>query len=130
MDKAYPVVGPMNSGLANDVATAPGDLPSADVEARAVLRSTQFRHDNTISPTAPGAGEPVLVEATTGELVPLARAAVFYTTDGSLPNVGASSVLMEPAIVEWDPFAGFLTYWRAELPPQPAGTVVRYPVGG
>src|SRR5207253_9414684 len=84
----------------------------------------------TITPLAPGPGEPALVEATTGELMPLARAAVYYTTDGSVPHAGSSSVPMQAATVDWDTFAGFLTRWRAELPPQPGGTVVRYRIGG
>src|SRR5438270_3714530 len=94
-DKPHYPSGPANSGLANEVATAPGDLPFAAVQNRASLRREQFRHDNTITPLAPGPDEPVLVEATTGELVPLAGTAVFYTTDGSVPHVGSSSVAME-----------------------------------
>src|SRR5258708_6541313 len=86
---------PAASGLANDVATAPGDLPVAAIQARAASQSEQFRHDNTITPLAPGPDEPVMVEATTGERMPLYRAAVFYTTDGSMPDVGSMSVPME-----------------------------------
>ncbi|MFL5735595.1 MAG: alpha-amylase family glycosyl hydrolase, partial [Chloroflexia bacterium] len=121
---------PANSGLAGDVATAPGDLPIRDLEARARLRREQFRHDNTITPLAPGPDEPVLLDATTGEEMLLAGAAVFYTTDGSAPDANSQSVPMQIATVKWDVFAGFLTHWQAQLPPQPAGTVVRYRIGG
>ncbi len=122
--------GPAAGGLANDVATAPGDLPIAAVQVRFALQREQFRHDNTITPLAPGPDEAVVVEATTGEGMSLSRAAVFYTTDGSVPDAGSVSVPMEVATVDWDSFAGFLTRWRAQLPPQPAGTVVRYRIGG
>ena len=121
---------PPDQALANDVATAPGDIPVPEVQARLALQGEQFRHDNTITPLAPRPGEPVGVEATAGERLPLAAAAVFYTTDGSAPDVDAPSVPMVPAAVDWVFLAGFLTRWRAELPPQPAGTVVRYRIGG
>jgi cyclomaltodextrinase len=129
-DRPQPPAGPAASGLANNVATAPGDLPIAAVHARFASQREQFRHDNTITPLAPGPDEAVLVEATTGEGMSLSRAAVFYTIDGSMPDAGSISVPMEAATVDWDSFAGFLTRWRAQLPPQPAGTVVRYRIGG
>src|SRR5437763_1828566 len=124
-DRPQTPAGPAASGLANDIATAPGDLPIAAVQARFASQREQFRHDNTITPLAPGPDEPVVVEATTGEGMSLSRAAVFYTTDSSMPDASSMSVPMEAATVDWDSFAGFLMRWRAQLPPQPAGTVVR-----
>jgi glycosidase len=37
---------------------------------------------------------------------------------------------MEAAGVDWDPLAGYLTRWRAEIPGLPRETVVRYCIGG
>src|SRR4051812_32422166 len=81
-------------GLVNEVATAPGDLPRSEVLARATLLAEQFRHDNTIEPLAPRADEPVVVEATSGSKLLLARAAVYYTTDGRVPGPDDPAVPM------------------------------------
>ncbi|HEX6510490.1 MAG TPA: alpha-amylase family glycosyl hydrolase [Chloroflexota bacterium] len=118
------------SSFANDIATAPGDLPASEVAARYQTLKWQFRHDNTIAPAAPQPGEPVEVVATTGADMHLQRATLFYTTDGSHPGTDSPAIPMESGDVEWDSRAGFLTQWRATIPGQPDGTVVRYRLGG
>ncbi|HEY7983791.1 MAG TPA: alpha-amylase family glycosyl hydrolase, partial [Ktedonobacterales bacterium] len=117
--------------VAEDIATAPGDLPVTDILARQRAQIRQFRHDNTIEPLGPRPGEPVEIWATTGDAVHLEHAAVYYTTDGSLPGTATGHALrMERARVDWEPQVGFLTRWRAVAPAQPEGTVVRYRIGG
>src|SRR5260221_11384288 len=117
--------------LTQGIATAPGDLPLSDVYARQLAQIQQFRHDNTIEPLGPCPGEPVEVWATSGNMVPLERASVYYTTDGRQPDARTSAMLpMDRVRMDWEPRVGFLTRWRAVLPAQSAGTVVRYRIGG
>src|SRR5947209_15653006 len=85
--------------FANDIATAPGDLPMPDIAARFAARLRQFRHDNTIEPLAPRPGESVVVWATSGTEMHLERAALFYTVDGSEPTLESTRVAMEAARV-------------------------------
>lgn len=110
--------------------TPPGMLPLDEVDARHASQGDQFRHDNTLSPLAPRPGEAVTVWATSGSGLPLARAIVFYTTDGTAPGAHGASVAMAVHGVDWDERAGYVTRWRAVLPPQAAGTTVRYRLGG
>jgi glycosidase len=112
------------------IASAPGDLPFAEIIARQAAQQTQFRHDNTIIPLAPTAGQPVEVWATSGEEISLARAVLFYTTDGSRPDSSSAALVMERARLEWDVHAGYLTRWSASVPAQPARTIVRYRLAG
>jgi glycosidase len=112
------------------IATAPGDLPTPDIAARTAALRRQFRHDNTIAPAAPAPGQPVEVWATSGTELEVARATVFFTTDGSLPDAAPQCVTMSQAGADWEPETGFLLRWRAVIPPQPADTRVRYRIGG
>jgi glycosidase len=117
-----------------DIATAPGDLPLVAVLARRSSMRGQFRHDNTIDPLAPRPDAPVRVDAICGEECWLERAVLYYTVDGSLPGALSAdrtrSIPMAGGAVEWDVRAGYLAHWHAEIPAQPAGTIVRYRVGG
>jgi cyclomaltodextrinase / maltogenic alpha-amylase / neopullulanase len=116
--------------VAEDIATAPGDLPVSDILARQRAQIRQFRHDNTIEPLGPRPDEPITIWATTGDALHLDRATVYYTTDGSLPGTASQALPMERARVDWEPQVGFLTRWRAVAPALPEGTVVRYRIGG
>ena len=128
----HPVSGtsPAPSSMADDLTTAPGDLPMSDVIARVTAQRNQFRHDNTINPSGAQEGQAVEVWAVSGENVPLECAALFYTTDGSLPDTSSSYIPCERMHASWDPLAGYLTHWRAIVPAQVAQTVVRYRIGG
>lgn len=108
----------------------PGTLPLAEVDARQSAQYGQFRHDNTLGPPIPRPGEPVEVWATSGSSVPLTRATVFYTDDGSRPCPESPHAPMEIVETTWDPRAGYVTHWRATVPARAAGTTVRYRIGG
>jgi glycosidase len=112
------------------IASAPGDLPFSEVLTRQAAQRTQFRHDNVILPLAPIAGHSVEVWATNGEEIPLARAVLFYTTDGSRPDSSSAAIVMERTHLKWDVRAGYLTCWLARVPAQSAKTVVRYRIAG
>jgi cyclomaltodextrinase len=121
-----------NPGAAvpDEVTTAPGDLPISFINMRGVMRREQFRHDNTLVPLAPEPDKPVEVWATSGEAFRIVHAAVYYTVDGTIPTLASPAVPMQVGAVEWDARAGYLTRWRSVLPPQPAGTIVRYRIAG
>lgn len=115
---------------AHAIASAPGDLPMPALQERHALQATQFRHDNMIEPSAPKPDQPVTVTAISGALVNVRRAEVWYTTDGRLPDVSSPKVEMTLAEVDWTPETSYLNRWQATLPPQPAGSIVRYRIAG
>lgn len=85
------------------------------------------------SPRDPGPGQPITLSLTSGPLHPGERAWVYWTADGSDPE-GAGGVPsrgfaapMRATIAEWDTqLWGYIRHFVADLPGQPAGTVVRY----
>jgi glycosidase len=113
-----------------DAATAPGDLPVAFIVNREQAKRNQFRHDNTILPLAPSPEKGVEVTAVAGEAVQIARASVYFTTDGSEPDGSSSRVEMSVSGTDWQVLSGYVTSWTATIPPQPNGTLVRYRIGG
>lgn len=132
MEHAQSAISPPQSSeeAFSQIATAPGDLPTPQQQLRLTSQTHQFRHDNTIVPLAPEPEKPVEVWATSGTGMPLHRAAIFYTTDGSLPTLDSQSLPMTEETVDWQVSVGYLTRWRAEIPGQAADTVVRYRIGG
>jgi cyclomaltodextrinase len=114
----------------SNTASAPGDLPLPAIIERIAARRGQFRHDNTIVPFAPYPGQTVEIWATSGEELPIERAALFYTLDGSQPTASSSAIPLARVQLDWDLHAGYLTRWRAVLPAQVDGTIVRYRIGG
>ncbi|MEZ4634627.1 MAG: alpha-amylase family glycosyl hydrolase [Caldilineaceae bacterium] len=112
------------------IASAPGDLPLSMLQDRSRSRATQFRHDNQLDPSDPRPGQPVTVTATSGAVIPLLRAEIWYTVDGSLPDASSARVPMALTDVEWNVDTRYLNHWQGTLPPQLAGTVVRYRIAG
>jgi glycosidase len=118
------------TSIVESMAGAPGTMSRARVEARFLAREHQFRHDNILRPLAPVPAEPVTVVATAGLGMPLRGAALRYTTDGSWPGDDAIEIPMHVGGVDWHERIGYITRWEADVPPQPAGTVVRYRIRG
>ncbi len=114
----------------DQLTTAPGDLPAPEIIARIAAQRHQFRHDNNILPSIVQDGQEVEIWALSGANMPLERAALFYTIDGSFPGSAAQKVPCERMSTSWDPLAGYLIHWRARVPAQTAQTVVRYRIGG
>lgn len=84
-------------------------------------------HGNRIDPPDPAPGQPVRIDVSIGAEVDAASGAVQYTTDGSEPSDASQAVALEPADVVWDTLVwGYRRIWQAEIPQQPAGTLVRY----
>ncbi len=113
-----------------DAATAPGDLPVSFIVKREQAKRHQFRHDNTIDPLAPSPDAAVVVTAFAGEFTELARACIFFTTDGTLPDESSEKIDMSVTSTEWQVLPGYLTIWKASIPRQASGTLVRYRIAG
>jgi len=103
-------------------------------------RAVQFRqqlagvvHHHRTEPLSPRPGQPVTIWLWVGDGQRIDAACCYYTTDGSDPRgrrgraETGRAIPLTPAEVEWvDLRWAFGRWWRGELPPQPAGTLVRY----
>ncbi|MBK8024317.1 MAG: hypothetical protein IPK19_23515 [Chloroflexi bacterium] len=92
-----------------------------------------IQHRGEIAPRDPEPGQPVTIEALTGEDSGAANVAVYYTSDGSTPEgsrgmaTRGSVTPMQAVETVWDSLTwSYLTRWQATLPPQADGTTVRY----
>jgi len=101
------------------------------IHHRAARRGVQ--HHGAITPRDPQAGQPVVVDVQVGGEVHADHAAIYYTTDGTIPAgsrgiaTHGMAIPMESLSVEWDSIAwAYLTHWRGTIPPQPDGAVVHY----
>ncbi len=99
---------------------------------RAALRDG-LAHGSQMTPRDPAPGEPVVLLFAAQAHLPIDRLAVYYTADGSFPagerGVATSGAVVwaEPGETEEDAALGVpVRYWRAVLPGQPEGTLVRY----
>ena len=91
-----------------------------------------IQHQHAITPLDPEPADPVAVHLTTTNDLPIKSAWLRYTTDGSDPRSGDAQRVdfaqVEPTwdTVVWD----YLSRWRASIPPQADGTLVRYCISG
>lgn len=116
--------------LASGIASAPGDLPMPAIEKRHASKAVQFRHDNTISPFQPTPTDPVVITATSGAVLNISRAELWYTTDGTWPTDQSHRIPMTQHTPIWEVHTSYLNQWRGTIPPQPDGTTVRYKIAG
>lgn len=86
------------------------------------------RHLYRRFPLDPAPGQPIQLILTTGGTLPYDAARCAFTTDGRDPAWDSAPLLdLTPAAAEWDsPTWGIVRAWAVSLPPQPAGTLVRY----
>ena len=92
-------------------------------------------HNHNRLPRDPQPGQPIQIFLTLGPAHPHNRAWVYWTDDGSDP-VGqnghathGNATELEPLTSEWDTLLwGYVRTFRGEIPPQRAGTVIRYRV--
>lgn len=90
-------------------------------------------HNHDRTPRDPLPGQPITLHLTIGPAYPQNQAWVYWTDDGSDP-IGEDGVAyngratsMEADGAEWDTLLwGYVRRLRVTLPPQPAGTVLRY----
>ena len=90
-------------------------------------------HHFARTPYAPKPGQPVQIELNLGPLQTYDRAWLYWSADGADPagSWGKAShgiaVPMSPIAVEWDVVEwGYVQRYRAEIPAQPEGSLVRY----
>jgi len=101
------------------------------IHHRTARRGVQ--HGFAHSPRDPAPGDPVTLTVQIGTDCSADRVACIYTVDGSMPAgrrgiaTNGQVVPFERISTEWDAVAwGYVTTWRATLPPQPEGVTVRY----
>jgi cyclomaltodextrinase len=101
------------------------------VHHRVARRGVHHRHN--LTPGDPLPGQAVTVAVSIGPDVTADGVACYYSVHNQEPagSRGAASrgqvIRLEPAGVAWDTLAwGYVARWEGVLPPQPAGTIVRY----
>ncbi len=110
---------------------------SAQERRRRAAVENGLAHVSQIVPRDPSPGEPVALLFTTNARLPIEQVAVYYTTDGSAPAgqrgvaESGSVILAEPGETEDDGALHLpVRHWRAVIPGQPEGTLVRYRADG
>jgi cyclomaltodextrinase len=106
---------------------------TAQEQRRQAALRAGLAHGSQVEPRDPAPDESVALLFSAQAYLPIDRLAVYYTTDGSLPagergvaTCGAV-VFAEPGETEEDAVPGLpIRRWRARLPGQPEGTLVRY----
>jgi glycosidase len=109
---------------------------ATDAARSAAVRAKRagVTHDHRRTPRDPGPGEAVKIEVKVGPAQPYGRVRVYWTNDGSDPEIAAESrshathvTPLTAAGAEWDTeLWGYVRVFRGEIPGQAAGTVVRY----
>ncbi len=92
-------------------------------------------HAHRRLPRDPLPGQPIQIHLSLGPSYSQDKAWVYWTNDGSDPEgrdgiaLNGEAAPLEPVSSEWDTFLwGYIRSFRAEIPAQQAGTVVRYRV--
>ena len=111
-----------------------GTLATDDLrvaQLRAALAGVHHGHD--LSPADPRPGEEIRVGVTVGPPVRADRVTCYFTTDGGEPAGSRGRATAGEALelartsVRWETLTwSYRETWTATLPPQPAGTLVRY----
>jgi hypothetical protein len=94
------------------------------------------QHQHNLTPRDPLPGQPITVTARTGSTLSVDHVACYYTTDGTWP-VGSKGVAsngqvirLEQEAAAWDTLVwGYGLVWQGVIPPQSAGTLLRYQIG-
>jgi cyclomaltodextrinase len=85
-------------------------------------------HRSRIDPLDPEPDQPVRITVSLGA-IDAVEVLAHVTFDGSAPDESSTKFVLSPGEVRWDTF--FWSYrqeWTADLPPQPARTLVRYKI--
>ncbi|MCB0018184.1 MAG: hypothetical protein KDE09_10380 [Anaerolineales bacterium] len=90
-----------------------------------------LRHEMRCTPTNPEPGQPITLTVLSAGQQAYQELRCWYTLDGSRPTMASPSLPLrqsgaEWSLLEWD----YRAVWEVELPGQPAGTLLRYRLGG
>ena len=95
------------------------------------------KHRHQIEPADPAPGQPIRLSVTTSGSMPIAAVDCWYATEapGTISSmtepVAEHRLSLLPAGADWDAAEWrYLRRWTGLLPPQPAGTMVRYRLAG
>ncbi|MDQ3045789.1 MAG: alpha-amylase family glycosyl hydrolase, partial [Chloroflexota bacterium] len=105
-----------------------GTLATDELRLEALRAEARgISHLNQINPLDPVPDEPVTLTVLSGLAINLVKLVAAYTLDGTDPGSEAATVDFVRASTEWDTLLwAYRTVWTAQLPAQPAGTLVRY----
>ena len=108
---------------------ATDDLRLAQIRAA----SAGVHHGHDLEPPDPRPGDAVRISVTVGDRVHADHVRCYYTTDGSDPagdrgrSTNGWNFALECESVAWDTLSwAYTEKWSGRVPPQPAGTLVRY----
>jgi glycosidase len=115
-----------------------GTLATEELRLRHVrTHRAGVSHSQARGPRDPRPGEDITLELSIGPGHACDQAWIYWTNDGSDPSgksgVGANgqAVSMETSGVEWDTLLwGYIQRFRAVIPGQPSGTIIRYFLSG
>jgi glycosidase len=108
---------------------------ATDALRLAQIRAAQsgVAHAHHLDPLDPRPDDPVTVHVALGPRIETDRVTCYYTTDGSDPAgargspANGAALPLARAAVEWDTLLwGYVERWSGTIPPQAAGTLVRY----
>jgi cyclomaltodextrinase len=108
-----------------------GTLASDELRLARLKRQRQgLVHLNRIEPRDPLPGQPVGILVQSGSDIDVRQVICRYTINGVKPTRDqGNEVGFQQSTVEWDTLNwGYLKTWKAEIPPQPDGTIVRYQI--
>jgi cyclomaltodextrinase len=111
-----------------------GTLATDDLRvAQLRLALAGIHHGHDLSPADPRPGEAIRVGVTVGPPVRADRVTCYFTTDGHEPSGSRGRAAAGEALelartdVRWETLSwSYVEAWAGSLPPQPAGTLVRY----
>lgn len=105
-----------------------GTLATDDLRLEALrAQGRGLWHGSRTTPVDPEPGEPVRLTVSAGTEVDATALFACYTIDGGDPTPDAERVPLSPGETVWDTLLwGYRQEWHGWLPPQPAGTLVRY----
>ena len=103
-------------------------IEPADRLARATDALIGVKHLYQRTPLDPVPDQPVVLLLTTGGHEPYDSARCIFTLDGSDPaSSSAQTMALQLVKTDWEDLTwGYTRQWSATIPPQPAGTLLRY----
>ena len=99
-------------------------------------RNKGLQHNYAINPKRPVPGKPITISVLVGPDLDVDHICCYYNTNGSQPegdhgaNPSGQVVEFSRSSVQWETLTwGYTEIWKAEIPPLPEGTLVRYRIG-